>query len=115
MVNRWSAASKLNFAPSFWNPRKCVSSRRRPILSPPGFGMVALTLKDGRTLSGTLKEETPGSNGTLTLLLPDGKTGSVQLSDIATRTPAISAMPPMNGILTKRQLRDVVEFLANQD
>lgn len=96
-------ADRRHLVESLVNPNAVIA---------PGFGMVAVTLKDGRTLSGTLKDE---ANATLTLLLPDGKTGSVQLSDIATRTPAMSAMPPMNGILTKRQLRDVVEFLANQD
>ncbi|MBQ1224393.1 MAG: EAL domain-containing protein, partial [Alistipes sp.] len=38
-VKKDSAASKSNSAPSFWKPIKWVSRRRRPILSPPGFGI----------------------------------------------------------------------------
>ena len=43
LMKNSSAMSKLNFAPSFCNPRKWVSSLRRPILSPPGLGTVSYT------------------------------------------------------------------------
>jgi hypothetical protein len=36
------------------------------------------------------------------------------VSDIATRTNGVSAMPDMDLLLTPRQIRDVVEFLASQ-
>ena len=36
----------------------------------------------------------------------------IQVADIATRTNGVSAMPPMNLLLTPREIRDVVEYLA---
>jgi hypothetical protein len=37
----------------------------------------------------------------------------VAKTDVATRTNAPSAMPPMNLLLTPREIRDVVEFLSS--
>jgi mono/diheme cytochrome c family protein len=45
--------------------------------------------------------------------MPDGKTQSIPRAQIATATPPISVMPPMLGILTKPQIRDVVAYLAS--
>ena len=77
----------------------------------PGYGQVSVTLKDGRKLAGTLIEES-----TTTLAIEDTKLGvqRIQVAEIATRTNAPSAMPPMNLLLTPREIRDVIEFLASQ-
>jgi quinoprotein glucose dehydrogenase len=77
----------------------------------PGYGQVSVTLKSGRKLEGTLLEESP-----TTIAIEDARQGvqRVPVADIATRTNAPSAMPPMNVLLTPRELRDVVEFLASQ-
>ena len=37
----------------------------------------------------------------------------IQVADIATRTNGVSAMPPMNLLLTPREIRDIVEYLAS--
>lgn len=74
-----------------------------------GYGTISVTLKDGTVYAGTIRGE---SDGELTMLTPDGKTVTVAVGDIASRTPPISAMPPMTYILTPHELRDVVAYLA---
>lgn len=76
----------------------------------PGYGLVSITLKDGKSLSGALDKE---DEKQIILRLPDGKTQSVPRAQIATATPPVSVMPPMLGILTKPQIRDVVAYLAS--
>lgn len=75
----------------------------------PGYGMATVTLKNGTTLAGTLLTETPDK---LTLRQPDGVEVTAAVKEIAVRTPPISVMPPMHGILTPRQIRDVVAYLT---
>ena len=74
----------------------------------PGYGTVSVTMKDGRSLSGTLMAAT---YSTLTLTTADG-TQTLASADIAERTDAPSGMPPMTGLLTKKEIRDVVAFLS---
>jgi quinoprotein glucose dehydrogenase len=68
-------------------------------------------MKAGDPIMGTLLKEEPE---TISLKLPDGKTKTIPRADIASMTPPISVMPPMSAILTKRQIRDVVAYLATQ-
>ena len=75
----------------------------------PGFGLVSITTKNGKSLSAVLDKEDAKQ---VTLRLPDGKTQTVPRNQIATITPPMTIMPPMLGILTKPQLRDVVAYLA---
>ena len=73
----------------------------------PGYGPVQLTLKNGKKLFGTLKEETE------TYVVVDaGGDQRVAKSDIAARVNGPSAMPPMGALLTRREIRDVVEYLS---
>jgi quinoprotein glucose dehydrogenase len=73
----------------------------------PGFGPVQLTLKNGKKLFGTLKDETPTH-----VVVDAGGDQRVAKSDIATRVNGPSAMPPMGSLLTRREIRDVVEYLS---
>ena len=75
----------------------------------PGFGTVVLTLKDSTTVSGTLREETPTH---LTLVTSAGETQRVAQADVARRRDGPSSMPPMGTVLSRRELRDVVEYLT---
>ncbi len=75
----------------------------------PGYGLVTLTLKDGKSLSATLDQEDAKQ---IRLRLPDGKLQTVPRDQIANATPPMSVMPPMLGLLTKPQIRDVVAYLA---
>ena len=74
----------------------------------PGYGTVSVTVADGRSFSGTLMEET---DSTLTLTTTDG-THTIATADIAQRTDVASGMPSMTGLLTKKEIRDVVAFLS---
>jgi putative heme-binding domain-containing protein len=75
----------------------------------PGYGQVSVTLKNGQKVEGTLREESAEA-----IAVEDTTRGlqRLQVTDIATRTNGVSAMPPMNLLLTPREIRDVVEFLA---
>jgi quinoprotein glucose dehydrogenase len=75
----------------------------------PGFGVASATLKDGSTITGAPKAETPTA---LTLLLADGKESVIQKSSIVSQTPAVSPMPSMDGLLSPREIRDLVEYLS---
>jgi len=74
----------------------------------PGYGFVSVMLKDGTALGGSLAKESPEA---VTLRLPDGSEQTALRSQIATLTPPISIMPPMEGILQPREIRDLVAYL----
>jgi quinoprotein glucose dehydrogenase len=75
-----------------------------------GFETVVLALKDGTSVSGVFKEE----NGTsIKLITPEGQFIHVAKKDIEARESGKSAMPEdIIKHLSKRELRDLVEFLA---
>ncbi len=75
----------------------------------PGYGQVSVTLKNGQKIAGTLREE---SATAIAIQDAAGELRRIQVADIATRTNGVSAMPPMNVLLTPREIRDVVEFLG---
>jgi quinoprotein glucose dehydrogenase len=74
-----------------------------------GFGLETIVLKDGTTLAGSVLKE---SAKTLELRMPDGKVQKITVASVASRTPPISVMPPMLGILTPAEIRDVVAYLS---
>jgi putative heme-binding domain-containing protein len=76
----------------------------------PGYGVVMLTMKDGKAVAGTLREETDNA---LVVETAPGKRQRVAVSEVAKRTNLPSPMPPMGKVLTPREIRDVVEYLAN--
>jgi quinoprotein glucose dehydrogenase len=73
----------------------------------PGFGPVQLTLKSGKKLFGTLKDETATH-----VVVDAGGDQRVPKTDIAQRTNGPSAMPSMATLLSRREIRDVVEYLS---
>lgn len=75
----------------------------------PGFGIVTATLKDGKTFSGTLVAETANS---ITIRFGDRQNEVIAKKDIAKRENSPSSMPDMKAILSKKEIRDVVAFLA---
>jgi putative heme-binding domain-containing protein len=75
----------------------------------PGYGMVTVTLKDGQTVTGILEEETEDE---LILKTSDAEPMEIALSRIDKRHNMASGMPAMGTIMTKREIRDVIEFLA---
>jgi quinoprotein glucose dehydrogenase len=75
----------------------------------PGYGMVTLTTKDGKTISGILEEETPKE-----LKVKSGSDAPVVIAkdQVSKRINAKSSMPEMRFILSKKEIRDVVAFLS---
>jgi len=76
----------------------------------PGYGVVSLTLKDNQVVSGVLMSETKSE---LTLKTSDAEPLKIPVSRISKRENTPSSMPPMTTLMTKREIRDVVEFLSN--
>jgi len=76
----------------------------------PGYGMVSVTTKDGKSVSGAVLAE---SVEVLKVKAVDGMEMEIKKGEIAVQTPPISVMPPMLGILTKREVRDVVAYLMS--
>jgi quinoprotein glucose dehydrogenase len=76
----------------------------------PGYGMVVLTLKDGQTAAGVLTSE---NEHELILKTSEAEPLKIPVSRIAKRDNVPSSMPPMGSLMSKREIRDVVEFLAN--
>ena len=76
----------------------------------PGFETALIHLKNGKTVTGVVKKETPAQ---VDLMNADGKIEAVKTADIQSRTRGVSAMPEgFAKTLSKRDLRDLVEFLA---
>lgn len=76
----------------------------------PGYGTVSLKLKDGQEVTGTLAKETETE---LTITTSDAEPLVIPVARIAKRENMPSSMPPMGTLLSKREIRDVVEYLAN--
>ncbi len=75
----------------------------------PGFGIVTLKLKDGKTVSGVLQAENKDS---LIMKAGDQQHIAIAKAQVEKRTNAASSMPEMRYILTKKEIRDVVSFLS---
>lgn len=75
---------------------------------PAGHGRIAVTLKDGREISGFFAEEREH-----TLVIEEGdKRIEVDRGEVVSTEYSGSGMPPMGLILDRRQLRDLVAYLA---
>ncbi len=75
----------------------------------PGYGSVALTLKDGQKVNGILEEETAEG---LTLRTSAAEPMEIPAGRIEKRENQPSAMPAMGKLIPKRELRDLIEYLA---
>ncbi|NND35290.1 MAG: c-type cytochrome, partial [Saprospiraceae bacterium] len=76
----------------------------------PGYGVVMLTLVDDEVLTGTLLEE---KENELVIKANNPEPIRVQIDRIAKRENLPSSMPAVVSFLSKREIRDLVEFLAN--
>jgi quinoprotein glucose dehydrogenase len=76
----------------------------------PGFGMVILELKDGKKFAGVLQGETKTG-----LTIKEGDAvRTIPADQIVNKEYAPSSMPDMKLLLSKKEIRDVVSFLAEQ-
>lgn len=75
----------------------------------PGFGLVSLKLDNGQQVNGTLAKETGNE-----LLVRQGSKPDtlVRKSNITERKDAPSSMPDMKQLLSRREIRDLVSYLA---
>ena len=75
-----------------------------------GYGSISLTMKDGSNITGQFRGE---KDGVIELRDPENKVTKVKSKDVKERSAVVSTMPPMGLILQKREVRDVVEYLAS--
>ena len=75
----------------------------------PGYGTVTITLKDGQKVQGVLIEE---NNDHLLLRTSEAEPLEIPLKRIARRENSMSAMPAMGRMISRRELRDLVEYLS---
>ena len=79
-----------------------------------GYQCALLKLTDGGEISGVITSETTDEL-TFTSVV-DGIKRKLKITEIAERTPLPSLMPPHFGaVLSKREIRDLIEFLAEGD
>lgn len=76
-----------------------------------GFENIIVSLKNGSSYAGVLKKETPGE---IEIQSPEDGLVTVKKSDLTGREKGASGMlPDIAKLLTKRELRDLIEFLAS--
>ncbi|MGQ0635641.1 MAG: PVC-type heme-binding CxxCH protein [Planctomycetaceae bacterium] len=76
-----------------------------------GFDPVVVVTRSGKVFSGTMK---PGDDHEAVVLTADGETISIPRSEIEEQVRGKSAMPDdLSKHLSRAELRDLVEFLAN--
>ena len=76
----------------------------------PGYGMISLKLTDGQEVTGTVIQETDNE---IQLKTSEAEPLRIATARIKSRENYPSSMPPMGGLMSKREIRDVVEFLAS--
>ncbi len=75
-----------------------------------GYGTVGITLKNGKRVDGTLRDETP-TDVVLSAGTPPAEQ-RIAKAEIAERTNPVSAMPPVGLIVKPREVRDLVAYLS---
>ncbi len=75
-----------------------------------GFGMGTITLKDGTVIGGTFLPDDKDGNTVLKIVEEIKVIGKDQIKE---RSEAISGMPPMAGLLTRQEMRDILAYLIS--
>ncbi|MFM6948236.1 MAG: HEAT repeat domain-containing protein [Aquirufa sp.] len=76
----------------------------------PGYGNVSLVLTDGQEVTGTLLLE---NEHEIQVKTNEAEPLKIAISRIKSRENSPSGMPPMGSLLSKREIRDVVEYLSS--
>lgn len=74
----------------------------------PGYGTVTLTVKDGESIRGMLRSE----SDTQITVIGREQEWIINKNNIVERVNSPSGMPAMGDLLTRNELRDLVEFLT---
>lgn len=75
----------------------------------PGYGVVTLELNDSKRVSGILQSETAEG---YVLKIGDKPDTVVNKAAVVKKIDSPSSMPPMQYLLTKKEIRDVISFLS---
>jgi putative membrane-bound dehydrogenase-like protein len=75
----------------------------------PGYGSVVLNLTDGNSVTGVLISE---NSQEIVLKTTDAEPLKIAQARVASRENLPSGMPPMGLMISKRELRDLIEFLT---
>ena len=78
-----------------------------------GFEFATLQLKDGSTVVGIIRQESPTALQVEVAEAGAMKQHEVLKADIKQRT-STSAMPPLVSLMSRHELRDLVEYVATQ-
>ena len=76
----------------------------------PGYGSTNFVLTDGQEVSGSVISETADE---IQIKTNDAEPLRIPVARIKTRENLPSSMPPMGSLMTKREIRDVVEYLSS--
>jgi quinoprotein glucose dehydrogenase len=76
----------------------------------PGYGTVTLTLKDGQKVQGVLIEQRAND---ILLRTSEAEPLEIPLGRIAKQENSMSAMPAMGRMISRRELRDLMEYLGS--
>jgi len=76
----------------------------------PGYGTVTITLKDGQEVKGVLIEE---NDKEILLRTSEAEPLEIPLMRIAKRENSMSAMPAMGRMISRRELRDLIQYLSS--
>ncbi len=105
-----SAGPRINGVANRLTREQILESLIQPsVRIAPKFGIVTFQMKSGAKITGILQEEKSDGFVLKIGVRPDTTLGK---SDVLKRIDAPSSMPPMNYLLTKKEIRDVVSFLA---
>ncbi|MEM1094417.1 MAG: HEAT repeat domain-containing protein [Bacteroidota bacterium] len=77
----------------------------------PGYGVTTLTLTDGASVTGTLQEE--GADFVV-IQASNAEPTRYDASEIEARQDAPSSMPSQRSLLSRRELRDLMAYLADR-
>lgn len=105
-----NAGPRLNGVAARLTPEELLEALIEPSARiAPGYGIVTLELDNGKTKAGILQEE---NEKQLVLKVGDRPDTVISKENVVHRTSAPSSMPPMRYLLSKRQIRDLMSFLA---
>lgn len=77
----------------------------------PGFENLVIKLRNGESYIGRLRQEEFES---IIIDSPEDGLLKIPKASIETLDPGLSSMPPVTNLLSRREIRDLVEFLASQ-
>jgi putative heme-binding domain-containing protein len=76
----------------------------------PGYGSTNFVLTDGQEVSGSIISETANE---IQLKTNDAEPLRIAISRVKSRENLPSGMPPMGSLMSKREIRDMVEYLSS--